>query len=401
MKKLFKHYSIIILLSLISFLYLGEYYLTFVVYEGGSQNIKNLKKKVDIYKKKTGRDYDTRTKDEVYEQEFKKNKSIVVSVEPFHKTKDNFFYLSGISNSKTIDCNENGYYSSYVSDRYGFNNVDKEWDSKNFEFVVVGDSLVAGSCVNRPHDITSNLKSISNKPSLGLGLVGNGPLSEYATLVEYMPKNVKNILWVYSEHTDLTDLISELNNEQLKKYLSKEKFFFKLKSKQHEIDSYHKERIQKALKDIRNNKEFWNSYYSKKKIVLRFLRLNNFKVFIKSLVTKKENVNKEKYLALKKMREILSLTKQLAFINESNLYFIYISSFYRYKNFIINDPYKKDYEKIIELVEELNIPIIDIHKEFFLKQNNPLQFFPFESYGHFTKEGYEKISNLIYSQIIK
>ena len=38
------------------------------------------------------------------------------------------FPLSGISNSKTIHCNESGYYSIYKSDRYGFNNPDYDWD---------------------------------------------------------------------------------------------------------------------------------------------------------------------------------------------------------------------------------------------------------------------------------
>ena len=46
--------------------------------------------------------------------------------------------LSGISHSKTIHCNENGYYSIYQSDRYGFNNPDKEWDEKNIEYLLIG-----------------------------------------------------------------------------------------------------------------------------------------------------------------------------------------------------------------------------------------------------------------------
>ena len=39
------------------------------------------------------------------------------------------FYLfpfSGISSSKTLHCNVNGYYSIYESDRYGFNNPNKD-----------------------------------------------------------------------------------------------------------------------------------------------------------------------------------------------------------------------------------------------------------------------------------
>ena len=40
--------------------------------------------------------------------------------------KNDLLPLSGLSNIKSILCNENGYYSSYLSDRYGFNNPDKD-----------------------------------------------------------------------------------------------------------------------------------------------------------------------------------------------------------------------------------------------------------------------------------
>ena len=63
----------------------------------------------------------------------------VVSPPPVHFTDGiNFKFapLSGIANRKTIHCNENGYYSIYQSDRYGFNNPDKEWDQKDIEFLL-------------------------------------------------------------------------------------------------------------------------------------------------------------------------------------------------------------------------------------------------------------------------
>ena len=43
------------------------------------------------------------------------------------------FPLSGYSNSETINCRENGYYSIFKSDRYGFNNPDDEWDKSKIE----------------------------------------------------------------------------------------------------------------------------------------------------------------------------------------------------------------------------------------------------------------------------
>ena len=109
--------------------------------------------------------------------------------------------LSGISKSETIVCNENGYYSKYKSDRYGFNNLDLN-GMKKYRIFIDWDSHVQGGCVNRPDDIASVLRDLSNKPVLNLGYGGNGPLIEYATLIEYFQPNIKNVLWFYYEGND-------------------------------------------------------------------------------------------------------------------------------------------------------------------------------------------------------
>jgi hypothetical protein len=125
----------------------------------------------------------------LYKKIWPKDKNISVALYPrnfLHKKNDNIFFLSGIKNSETIVCNENGYYSIYQSDRYGFNNPDNEWDKKEIEYFLVGDSFTHGSCVNRPNDISSVLRNLSNKSILNLGMRGNGPLIEYTTLREYL-----------------------------------------------------------------------------------------------------------------------------------------------------------------------------------------------------------------------
>ena len=51
--------------------------------------------------------------------------------------KTNIYPLSGISKSKTIYHNENGYYMIYLSDRFGFNNQDKEWDANKIQYLII------------------------------------------------------------------------------------------------------------------------------------------------------------------------------------------------------------------------------------------------------------------------
>jgi hypothetical protein len=44
----------------------------------------------------------------------------------------------------------------------------------------------------------------------------------------------------------------------------------------------------------------------------------------------------------------------------------------------------------------LTISFIDLHKEVFEKEHNPLILFPFELHGHYNIEGYKKVAETIY-----
>ena len=53
---------------------------------------------------------------------------------------------------------------------------------------------------------------------------------------EYLPQNVKKIVWIYFESNDLNDLSREIQSETLKKYLNNLNFTQNLKLKQKIID---------------------------------------------------------------------------------------------------------------------------------------------------------------------
>ena len=227
-----KQYLIISGISLIISIYLFEGYLTFKKQRLDNHSYKPLLKK-RLYENQTGNKWDRRKKIEIYNELIKINKKVVVNAAPSnYLSKNNYsiFPLAGISNSKTIYCNENGNYSIYQSDRYGFNNPDWEWDKKKIEYLLVGDSYAHGACVNRPNDISSVLRNLSNKSVLNLGQGGNGPLIEYATLREYLNTNVKKVLWIYYEGNDLINLINEKDNKFLINYLNDLNFTQNLKS---------------------------------------------------------------------------------------------------------------------------------------------------------------------------
>ena len=158
--KSFKIYLIIIIISVLLSLYLFE---AFLNYQKNETSKLNLKKELLLAKK--NKVYDERTIEQYYRYMSSKNKNVSVAFYPNYFLRENSIFqpLSGVSNSLTIICNENGYISTYLSDRFGFNNPDEEWDGVEVEYLIIGDSFAHGACVNRPNDIASILRNLTNK----------------------------------------------------------------------------------------------------------------------------------------------------------------------------------------------------------------------------------------------
>ena len=395
--KTFLTYFKIIGISIILSIYLFQIFLT-IKYSG---SLGEISKKISLYESITGNKYDRRTKYEVY-NELKKNDDIAVILSPSfgleyfgqQHLKNNLFPLSGFSHKKTINCNENGYYSIFQSDRYGFNNPDTEWDSQEIEFLLVGDSFTMGSCVNRPHDIASKLRLFSNKNSLNLGYVANGPLFQYATLREYLDKNVKNIIWLYYEN-DLFNLDRDLKSNILLKYFNDKNFSQKLKFKQSKIDNALTEFLSKvealeAKKQLNDKKEKNSLVYK----IEKFITLKNVRELFLDKYLMKHNIQKK---IRPEFEQILSKSKELSDINNSNFYFVFLPSYERYAYGY--DTEEILYNEIKNIVNKLNIKFIDIHNEFLTSKRNALEYFPFKTSGHYNIEGYNEVAKIIYEFI--
>ena len=149
----------------------------------------------------------------------------------------NFFHISrGVSMKETILCSKAGKYITYKSDRYGFYNPDPVWDSSFIDWILIGDSLTHGHCVNPDDGLAGQLRSITGENIIELFWEGGGPLKMLATLQEYTKlAKPKKIIWVYHEGDDQIDIVEEKNNEILISYL-KPKFTQNLINRQMEID---------------------------------------------------------------------------------------------------------------------------------------------------------------------
>ena len=378
-KKQLKIYIFIILISIIFSSYLFE---SFLIFSEDPFESKLKNNRAEIYEKNSKLKFDRRKTFKIYSDLLKENKNIVVSMHSYYHPKSTLYSLSGISNSKTIYCNENGYFAIYESDRYGFNNPDTEWDSNEIEYLFIGDSFTHGACVNRPNDIPSVLRALSNKKVLNLGLRGNGPLREYATLKEYLPNNTKKIIWMYFETNDLEGLHQEKKDNFLMNYLKDKDFKQNLISRQSEID----EKLKTILKKRVSKKSKFFSFvklYQLRSYIYKFLYLEDRNKF--------SNLERNKILSDFKL--IINSAKDFAKKNESELYFVYLPGYERYSNPTYDE---KNYYEIKKIISSLNIEFIDIHEEVFAKEKNPLENFPFQLFGHYNVTGYNKVSKAIY-----
>ena len=132
----------------------------------------------------------------------------------------------------------------------------------------------------------------------------------------------------------------------------------------------------------------------KKKInfnIIKFFKITNVRINLTSYFVREQ----KKPLPISEFENILLLTQKLAEKNGSNLYFVYLPEYDRYKNSYDNS----NYILIKNIINKLDIPFIDIHKQVFQKEKDPLNLFPFKLFGHFSEKGYEKITKAIYKSI--
>ena len=384
-----KLYFYISLISLICSLYIFEIYLSFLDWPNNKKILNYYKK----YKNKNSKvKFEKKSRMKFYKNQKKKFPNIVMTVprSAFLEIENlNLFPLSGVSNQKTIYCNENGYYLIYQSDKFGFNNPSDEWDQKEIEYLIIGDSTAHGACINRPYDISSVLRTISNKNVINLGYSASGPLIQYATLKEYFPKNskVKNIIWLYQEENDQIDLKNELNNKILNKYFLEKNFSQDLEKKQKEIDD-----ITERIISVEEER-----YVSKKNIKL--IKLYATRTLILSYLNKlnkKKDVAFKEYKIQKEFKNIVELMTSFANKKNSKIYFVYLPSYYRYKNNAYQTYQNENYKVIQKTLKEFKITLIDLHQIVFDKEKDPLELFPFKLHGHYNSVGHAKVAQTIY-----
>ena len=366
-------------------------------YLNNINKLNQLKKRANIAKE-LNINFEKRTKIEFLNELKKKNKNTSFAYNPSiilkefsknKKIKNHILPLSGLSKTLVVDCNESGSYSTFVSDRYGFNNYDSIYKNTKKRIILIGDSLIQGQCVNQSNTIANKLNN-DGYNVISLGLAGNGPLLELAILKEYGVKlNPSKVIWFFSEN-DIRDLEKNSKFEILKKYYNKNYTQGNIE-KQIETDQfwkiYEKEEMKKKNKNTKKN----------------FLKKIERAIFLKSYKDLAFELFKDEYIEYKeidskyinKFIEIIKLSKHLTEEHGAEFYFVYLPL---YKSILNEEPKSK--EIILNEIKKLNISYLDFHKVI-KKFEDPLIFFPFKIEGHYTINGYELLAEKIKNKFLE
>jgi hypothetical protein len=334
---------------------------------------------------KLGKEFDTREKMEViksFKAEGKDAVPLIYASYLIEQDGTSLYTLGGISNKTTLDDNEGGTYSIYLSDRYGFNNPNREWDSADINWLLIGDSFTRGTAVQVGEDIAGQIRNLTNSTVINLGMVNNGPLTELATLTEYAKSlRPQKVLWVYYEN-DLDNINTEKSVPLLMRYLEDD-------FSQHLMDR--QEEINRELKELLNRHRLLSK--------TRLLRLGGLRAKIRKLIGSgtPDYMQNASAKIDPLFSKILTKAKERTESWGGELYFIYLPSFSHFIEPIGDDLYRKKKE-VVELVKELSIPVLDIH-QVFLGHPDPLSLFPLRMSGHYNAKGYSEVAKAIISSI--
>ena len=138
--------------------------------------------------------------------------------------------------------------------------------------------------------------------------------------------------------------------------------------------------------------------------IFKFIKLFNTRYYLKLLFDKKNNLKNEfNQTITEEFKSIVIKARNYSLLNGAEFYFIYIPDKNRYfdNNFDIN---KHDYKEVINFLKVNNIKFVDLHTEFFMKEDEPLNYFAKsdeQDYTHFNELGYKMIANFIFKKTKK
>jgi hypothetical protein len=349
------------------------------------------------------KEYKTRTIQRLLQNEY---------LEPPKAKGKEYIPLGTLGDTYTVYCKEDDSELAYWSDKYGFNNPDETLarmrDESGNEIALVGDSFVEGACVSNENHFAGLLRQ-EGYEVLNLGRGGNGPILNYASLVEYASYYEPDIvLWFYYPGNDIvrinksgqyvewpSDVQVEYSSRIVKKYLKNKGFDQGLKNVKREIDENLKRRLESEIKDRVSSLENEKKYELEK--VVQVMTAEALVKRMKNLV---ENVSfssgnqkspsevfSERNVgeALRNTKKSLKLSKKKVSGWGGEMLMVYLPSMNVCKGKAEKNPVRGE---VMEMTKDLSIGVIDIAKNMY--RGGCKKYFA-KNGVHLNEKGYKKV----------
>ena len=306
-----------------------------------------------------------------------------------HLQNKDIYPLGGISERVHVLCKEDNYWAKYESDEHGFRNPKGLYEPGKVDIAIIGDSFAEGACVHSDKTIAAVLRRWSYRV-LNFGKSMNGPLLEFATLTEYArPLTPQIVLWLYYEENDLTDLNREASVPLLMKYFTEDRFSQDLTSRQNEIDEVLMEYVQHGM--AAKDNEIMEAE-------------GNAVAFDLNSILELDHLREKLHLTLPTptippppiFKQIMKRADEMVSKWGGKLYFVYLPGHQRYRvdeSFLYRDPKARD--EVLKTITELDISLIDIHREVFAPHADPRSFF----IEHYNEAGYRLVADAIAAKL--
>ena len=296
--------------------------------------------------------------------------------------------LAGVSNATTVLCNEVGPHVVYRSDEHGFRNPPGAWSAADLQLAAIGDSFTLGMCVEDDQSAMALLRRVYPR-TLNLGMSGDGPLLELATLKEFLPElKPSRVLWMYFEGNDLTpNLDEERKSPMLQRYLQ-EGTSQNLVRRQEEVDAALRGWLtQQYEHEARGNfpkhlpPGFWRD----------FLMLRTFRKSLNLLLP--ANLPQAHPIDPSLFRRVLEEAERTVSEWDGQLILVYLPWQTRFSDQGARAELDQAREKVLSVVRELQIPLIDVEPA--VEKKGGATLYVRRPGGHFTPQGYRVVADTI------
>ena len=273
---------------IISFFWITEFALTLVKYEPSYINSLKLKKvlvKYDEIVKKKPENIKKFIEQGIRPTLYPASTHLISTFKNI-STITNFKPLGSQPNKKLYLCDEGYGFITYTSDHLGFRNKKSDWSMYPYNVLLIGDSIVHGSCVSDDNTISGNLKKFGI-PNINLGQGDNQPLLYGSTIVQFSnPVPPKNIVLVFTLHNDFMGGSNFEEYRNIKK--NNPDYFFSTTKNYHILSSngekYFKLANSVVEKKINENQEYEKLSYFNSNVnfdIYSFLKLSKIRQTLK------------------------------------------------------------------------------------------------------------------------